>query len=287
MVTVKLGALAALLAALPIQVQRQPSPYERDPRSCQAEVKQLRDQLASQRREFKDLEGRFGECQTARDNLATENRDLNRKLTQQRRDDSEPQTSRECRRLEAQLKDCESARDKLAKENRDLSNKLAQGGRGEGDERLRRELKKLESNLSDCQTERNNLAAANRDLNKRLSSGDFEERLRTAQAAAERYRTQYAALQREKEQLAGQVNEVSRHRDDLDRQLQAANLSLQQTRAELAAFRSGQQGSSGTGETGSSEGNTQTDGSSRRPASHNVGAILLRAKTSSPQQTQK
>jgi hypothetical protein len=294
MVTMKLGALVALLAAaLTIQLQRQPSPDDRDSQSCQAEVKKLRDQLAGQRREYKELEGRFSECQTA-------NRELRSKLGQAGRGDGDERPTQDCRRVEARLKECESARDKLAKENRDLSNKLAQAGRGDGDERLRQdyknlrqEFKNLEGRFDECQNARNNLATLNRDLNNKLSQGtsgpsrEFEERLRTAQETANRYRTQNAALVREKDQLAGQLADLGRRRDELDRQLQTANLNLQQSRDEVARLsgstasqRSGDSRSA-TGESSSQSG--ENDQSSVRPASHNVGAILLRSKTSNPQ----
>ena len=300
MVTIRLGALAALLAALPIQEPRQPSQYDRDLRSCQAEVKQLRDQLTVQRREYKELEGRIDECQTA-------NRELRSKLGQAGRGDGDAQPPQDCRRLEARLKECETARSNLAKENKDLSNKLAQAGRGGGDEKLRQdyrnlsqEFKNLEGRFDECQSARNNLAAANRDLNKRLAeagrpAGDFEAQFRTAQATAERYRTQNAALLSEKNQIAGQLADLGRRRDELDRQLQTANLSLQQSRDEIArlsAFRAGQSSTGASGGGSSSQpsqnpGDAQIDRSSARPASHNVGAVLLRSKTSTPQQQQK
>ena len=299
MVAIKLGALAAILAALPLQVERQPAPYDRDLRSCQAEVKQLRGQLAEQRRDYKSLEARFNESEIARDNLTKENRELSSKLAQAGRGDGDSRPTQDCRRLEARLKECETARNNLAKENKDLSNKLAQAGRGEGDEKLRQdyrnlrqEFKNLEGRFGECQTERNNLAATNRDLNKKLAQGtggptsNFEAQFRTAQATAERYRIQNAALLREKDLLAVQLADLGKRRDELDRQLQTANLNLQQSRAELAAFRAGQQGSTGPGEAGSSQGDTQNDGSPKRPASNNVGAILLRSKTSNPQQQQ-
>src|SRR6185503_481654 len=223
MVAIKLGALAAILAALPLQVERQPAPYDRDLRSCQAEVKQLRGQLAEQRRDYKSLEARFNESEIARDNLTKENRELSSKLAQAGRGDGDSRPTQDCRRLEARLKECETARNNLAKENKDLSNKLAQAGRGEGDEKLRQdyrnlrqEFKNLEGRFGECQTERNNLASANRDLNKKLAQGtggptsNFEAQFRTAQATAERYRIQNAALLREKDLLAVQLADLGK-----------------------------------------------------------------------------